>query len=80
MASVVHGANVDVHNPSDGMVPMRGTDFLAIALQINEATSATTLDQIEAQLRAAEVDAHQRLLLHKLAQRRHELAARDESQ
>ncbi len=70
---------MDVQCPSDGMVPMRGTDFRTIALQISEATSARTLDRIEAQLRAAKADNRRRLLLHKLAQRRHELAAREEA-
>ena len=79
MAPVVRYTRVDVHSPSGGMVPMRGTDFLAIALEINEATSAAVLDEIEAQLRAAEVDAGRALLLHKLAQRRQELGAREES-
>ncbi len=58
---------------------MRGTDFVASAMQINEATSATTLNRIEAQLRAARADNRRRLLLHKLAQRRLELAAREEA-
>ena len=58
---------------------MRGTDFVAIALQISEATSATTLDRIEAHLRAAQADNRRRLLLLKLAQRRQELGAREES-
>ena len=58
---------------------MRGTDFVALALQISEATSAKTLDKIEAQLRAAKVDDRRRLLLHKLTQRRHELGAREGS-
>ena len=56
---------------------MRGTEFVAIALQISEATSAAVLDRIEAQLRAAVVDARRRLLLHKPAQRRQELGARE---
>ena len=71
--------SVDVHSPSDGMVPMRGTDFRAISLRISEATSLTTLDRIEVQLRAAKADKRQRLLLHKLAQRRQELSAREKS-
>ena len=58
---------------------MRSTDFRAIALQISEATSVKTLDQIEARLRAAKADNRRRLLLHKLAQRRHELGAREKS-
>ena len=80
MAFVVRYTRVDVHSPSGGMVPMRGTDFRAIALQIGEATSARTLDRIEAQLRAAKADSRRRLLLHKLEQRRQELRAREEAQ
>ena len=79
MAPDVRYTRVDVHSPSGGMVPMRGTDFRAIALRISEATSARTLDQIEAQLRAAKADNRRRLLLHKLAQRRQEIAAREEA-
>jgi hypothetical protein len=62
------------------MMPMRGADFVATAILINDAASEAALRRVEARLRAAELagegDRRTRVLLERLARRRHELGAR----
>ncbi len=62
---------------------MRGTDFVAMAIRINDAASEQALCQIEERLRAAELageaDTQTCLRLEELAQRRHARDAHEES-